>query len=90
MTSDKSIFEIRVSCYSGYRGEETPRKFFLGDREIRVAKLLDRWLAVEHRYFKVRCPHGHLYILRHDCREDRWELTLYESCDNPEATDPPR
>ncbi|HIP77316.1 MAG TPA: hypothetical protein EYH07_02485 [Kiloniellaceae bacterium] len=69
---------IRVDCYAGYRGEETPRRFFLGDRAIEVVRILDQWLAPDHRYFKVESPEGHIYILRHDSATDRWALTLYE------------
>ena len=27
---------IQVECYAGYRAEETPRRFFIGHREIEV------------------------------------------------------
>ena len=46
--------KIQVECYSGYRGEETPRRLTFGVREIEVAEVLDQWLAPDHRYFKVR------------------------------------
>jgi hypothetical protein len=70
--------DVRVECYAGYRGEETPRRFHLGERRIEVAEVLDRWLAPDHRYFKVRGDDGALYILRHDPDADGWELTLYD------------
>jgi len=81
--ANESIFQIRVVCYAGYRGEETPRRFYLGERLIEVAEVVDRWLDPNHRYFKVRCPAGDLYILRHDSVTDIWEMTLFESCNNP-------
>ena len=28
---------VRVECYAGYQGEETPRCLYLGPRRIRVA-----------------------------------------------------
>ncbi|MEJ2199534.1 MAG: hypothetical protein P8X63_00745 [Desulfuromonadaceae bacterium] len=71
------FFQIRVVCYAGYRGEETPRRFYLGDRPVEVASVLDRWLAPEHRYFKVAAVEGDTYILRHDTNADVWELTLF-------------
>ena len=49
---------IHVECHAGYRGEETPRRFFLGERTIEVADILDRWLGPVHRYFKVRGDDG--------------------------------
>ena len=69
--------ELRVECYAGYRGEETPRAFYVGERRIEVIEVLDRWLDPDHRYFKIRGEDGHLYILRHDMPADRWDLTLY-------------
>ncbi len=71
--------DVRVECYAGHRGEETPRRFHLGSRAVAVAEVLDRWLAPSHRYFKLRGDDGALYILRHDPESGRWELSLFES-----------
>jgi hypothetical protein len=68
---------LNVECYSGYRGEETPRRFWLGTRRITVASVLDRWLAPDHRYFKLLGDDEAQYILRHDPVADRWELIYY-------------
>lgn len=70
--------KIRVECYAGHRGEETPRAFFVGDRRVTVAQELDRWLAPDHRYFKVRGDDGNSYIIRHDVAAGEWELTMFE------------
>jgi hypothetical protein len=69
---------VRVECYAGHKGEETPRRFFLDGRAIEVAEIVDQWLAPDHRYFKLCDPHGATWILRHDTRTGRWELTMYE------------
>ena len=68
---------IRVECYAGYRGEETPRAFFLGERRIEVVEVLDRWLAPDHRYFKVRGDDAGIYMLRHDETACEWEMTMF-------------
>ncbi len=70
--------DIRVACYAGYRGEETPQRFFLQDRPIEVVRVIDRWLAPDHRYFKIRGDDDATYILRHDIASGQWELILYE------------
>lgn len=70
--------QIDVKCYAGHRGEQEPRSFSLGPREVKVVEILDRWLAPDHSYFKVRGDDGALYILRHDANLWRWELTLFE------------
>ncbi len=72
-------FQVRVECYAGYRAEETPRRFFLGERRVEIAEVVDRWLGEDHRYFKVRVLEGDLYILRHDPQADCWELTFFEA-----------
>ncbi len=69
---------IRVECYAGHRGEETPRRFFLGSRPVEVIEVVDRWLAPAYRYFKVRGDDDAIYILRHDVAMGRWELTMFD------------
>jgi hypothetical protein len=67
--------DLRVECYAGYRGEETPRRFYLGARLVEVASVVDRWLAPDHRGFKLADADGCLYILRQDTATERWSLT---------------
>ena len=69
--------QIKVECYSGYRGEETPRNIWFGSRKVEVKKILDCWLAPDHRYFKILGDDGALYIIRHDSTTWSWELTYY-------------
>lgn len=65
---------IRVECHAGYRGEEEPRAFTLGERRFAVLEILDRRLDPEHRYFKVRVDDGRMFVLRHDTSSGQWEL----------------
>lgn len=69
---------VRVECYAGHRGEQEPRRFYIGERGIEVDEIVDRWLAPDHRYFRVRGSDRGSYILRHDVTADRWELTFFE------------
>jgi len=70
---------VDVDCYAGHRGEETPRRFRLGDREIEIVEVMDRWLAPDHRYFKVKDTRDDLYILRHDVMTSVWEVAWFRS-----------
>jgi len=79
---------IRVECYAGYRGEETPRMLTFGSRRIGVVTVEDRWLAPDHRYFKLIGDDGGRYIIRHDNTQDLWELTFYKARSN-HAVHPP-
>jgi len=70
---------IMVECHAGYRGDETPVRFYLGKRCIEVTEVLDRWLDPAYRYFKLRGDDDGIYILRHSTRDDVWELKLFNS-----------
>ena len=65
---------VDVDCHAGYRSEETPRRFRLGERVVEIAEVVDSWLAPDHRYFRVRDTQGDLHILRQDVAADGWEL----------------
>src|SRR3989304_871874 len=65
---------IRVECYAGYRGEEEPRAFWLGERRVEGIGPQARGLPPQHRYFKVRVDDGRRFILRHDEPSGNWEL----------------
>ena len=69
---------VRVECYAGYRGEETPRRFYHRERRVDVLSVEDRWLSPEHRYFKLQTLDG-TYILRHDTGHDQWDLALFRA-----------
>jgi len=76
---------FRVESYAGYRGEESPRRFFLGTREIAVVEILDRWLDPSHRYFKLLGDDAGIYILRHDIDSGYWEMILFDSGNRQET-----
>ncbi|MCL7486549.1 MAG: hypothetical protein M8357_00045 [Desulfobulbaceae bacterium] len=75
---------IRVVCHAGYRADESPVRFFLGERKIEVEVIVDRWTGQDHRYFKVRGDDGGIYIIRQDIIADSWELTFFDRLDDPE------
>lgn len=81
-----SKLSILVECYAGYRGEETPCRFQLKSRTVEIINIVDRWLAPEHRYFKVIGDDGGIYILRHDSGEEKWELTMFDSGRSDQVT----
>lgn len=66
--------DLKVECYAGYRGEETPRRFCLNGHWVEDLSVVDRWLAPGHRYFKLQDNQGRLYILRHDEEQQHWTL----------------
>lgn len=70
--------KLIVECDAGHGGEATPRAVWLGRRRVGVTEVVDRWLAPDHRYFKLRGDDGATYIVRHDVEHARWELSVFE------------
>jgi len=68
---------IRVECYAGYRGDEEPRAFWLGERKLEVLGVEDRWLGPDYRYFRVAASDGDIYVLKHDERAGEWDLAAF-------------
>lgn len=69
------MVSVRVECYAGYRGEQTPRRFSVDDRRVEVREVLDRWLDPDHRYFKVRGDDDAVYLLRENMDTLDWTIT---------------
>jgi hypothetical protein len=86
MSKNDKPFSIRVECYAGYKGEESPRRFYIHDRKVEIMEIVDRWLAPDHRYFKVRGDDNAMYIIRHDVFNKGWEMTLFDSGQNIHPT----
>jgi hypothetical protein len=64
---------LNVICYSGYRCDETPRRFFLHGKEIVVRNILFQWKSPGERHFKIEGNDGNTYVLTHD--EKHWRVT---------------
>lgn len=78
-----TFMKIAVECYAGHRGEEEPRAFTLGTQRIDIAEIVDRWVAPEHRYFKVRAADGRMLVLRQDTAAGEWELAALVGKERP-------
>jgi hypothetical protein len=66
--------EIEVECYAGYRSEETPRRFSIGERPVQVARIIDRWVTPDYRYFRVEGDDTRVYVLAQNVASGKWEL----------------
>lgn len=71
----KEVFQIEVSCYSGYRYGERPVSFKLLERTFNVQEILDQWYGEDHLYFKIRADDQRVYLLKYDQAKDLWSLT---------------
>lgn len=79
MVSDGRRLTVHVApALDALAGDDAPRCFFIGARRVEAEDVVDRWLAADHRYYKLLASDG-TYILRHDLPSGRWELTVYDS-----------
>jgi len=71
--------EISVQCYSGYKANERPVSFQLGDKSFKVERIIDQWYGPDYIYFKLLADDGNIYILKYNELKDEWELEFFES-----------
>jgi hypothetical protein len=72
----EKVVEIEVSCYAGYRGEESPLYFFLAGRKIVVEKILEQWRTPDSRYFRIVGDDRNEYLIRHGGTNGNWQMLV--------------
>ena len=77
--------KLRVECYSGWRVEERPVRFWLDEHSYFVEEILDQWYGPAAMFFKVRADDGNHYILRRipSAAEGDWSLEAFRRASVP-------
>ncbi len=70
---------IKVETYSGYKADERPLSFTIGNKVLKVEDVFDRWYGEGKDYFKLKADDGYSYIIRHDRNTDEWDLVMMEA-----------
>lgn len=85
------LIDISVECYSGYRADAYPVKFYLHDMPFNITEIIDHWYQKESSpdypeavYFKVVTNDQHHYILKHALEHDKWFLLVKGEAINTE------
>ena len=65
-----------VQCYAGYKGEQKPQRFLLGERWLEVEEVIKEWRAPAAVFFRVRASDGRIYILRRgeEATPNNWSI----------------
>ena len=66
--------QIRVEAYFGFKANERPIKFWIGDRMFFVEAVEEQWRGIDATYFRVRADDGNTYVLSYIDAEDAWKL----------------
>jgi len=73
------MLRLRVETYCGYKADERPLRFSLGERRYEVLEVLDQWYGPGDTWFRVRADDGCQYVLRHrhHANDDFWTLEAF-------------
>jgi hypothetical protein len=71
------VSAIKVECYAGYKGDQYPQRFTMGEVVLEIREVADQWYGPSSQFFRVRASDGHAYILRHDLERDQWGLEAF-------------
>ncbi|MEE8184891.1 MAG: hypothetical protein V3T96_00640 [Thermodesulfobacteriota bacterium] len=69
-----AVETIKVDAYSGFKANERPRCFTLGNRTLKVKEIVARWYSEDHEYFRLRADDSKLYTIRYYRDTDDWEM----------------
>lgn len=66
--------DISVETYSGYKADEYPVKFTIGEKQLEMIDVEDRWYSPGYSYFKIFADDSKRYILRQNLENSQWEI----------------
>ena len=73
-----SYVNIKVTAYSGYRDNESPRTFLMNDETMTVVESLDMWIEegfsdrMRKRFFIVKTDNNQNYKIYLDENTSQW------------------
>jgi len=73
-----SYVNIKVTAYSGYRDNESPRAFLMNDETMTVVEIVDKWIEesfsdrTRKRFFIVKTQDNRRYKIYVDEKTSEW------------------
>jgi len=80
MSKNNTEGQIKVNAYSGFKANERPLSFSMGDLKVEIVKVIDRWTDPDRDFFRVQGDDGRLYILSWDRGKDTWSIDRPDKC----------
>jgi hypothetical protein len=78
---NRDMIPVDVECYSGFKADEYPVRFFLNNMKFEIKEVTDRWYQTDHSpgspkadYFKVSTADEKQYILKR--QSNKWYLLI--------------
>jgi hypothetical protein len=79
----RDLFPVKVECYSGYKSDEYPIRFFWDEAEFEIHEIIDRWYQQESsgenpaaNYYKIRTTDKKTYLLKQETETGQWFLWI--------------
>lgn len=75
---------VDIGSYSGYKGEESPRVFFVHGEKITVMNILRMWIEEgeqdrkRRRFYTLEGSDRFIHTLYHDIDSDGWFYSGFE------------
>ena len=65
-----------VQCYAGYKREQEPQRFWLGEHWLEVEEILKEWREPAAVFFRVLARDGRIYVLKRgvDATRSNWSI----------------
>jgi hypothetical protein len=73
-----SYVNIKVTAYSGYQDNESPRAFLMNDETMTVVEILDMWIEegfsdrMRKRFFIIKTDNNQNYKIYLDEKTPQW------------------
>lgn len=67
-------WKIKVETYSGYKADEYPVRFWIGEKRLEILEIEDRWYSSGFSYFKVFADDAAHYILKKSIETEIWSV----------------
>jgi hypothetical protein len=76
-----NLIPIETECYSGYKVDEYPKRFYRDNEKFEIEEVTDRWYQGDRNpefpvsnYFKIITTDRKQFIIKHDLESDRWYM----------------
>ncbi len=66
--------DIAIETYSGYKADEYPKRMVIGNKQLEIVDIEDRWYGPDYAYFKVFADDGKRYILKRNLSDFHWSI----------------
>jgi len=69
---------VKVNAYSGYKENQRPINFSIGNKTVEVIKIMEQWSEPEKDCFKIKAEDGKIYNLCWVREEDLWYVIEHD------------